>query len=120
MTRKDLLQKPTFRPPLGFREPGGSACRRCLQYYFAIAEARTGIAACPLHDPLAVGVAIDPGFVRTEAFEADVETDGELTCGMLVADRRKTDAPSGLRGRIQACVEVDADRFVSFFLDRLL
>ena len=121
VTHQTLLQKADLQARLsGSGSPAGTLAADVSGHYFAIAEARTGKAACPLHDPLAVGVAIDPGFVRTEAFEADVETDGELTSGMLVADRRKTDAPSGLRGRIQACVEVDADRFVSFFLDRLL
>jgi hypothetical protein len=39
---------------------------------------------------------------------------------MLVADRRTYSAPSELQGRIEACIEVEADRFVEFFLSRVL
>jgi inosine-uridine nucleoside N-ribohydrolase len=121
VTHQTLLQKADLEArAAGSGSPAGRLAADVSGHYFAIAQARTGQAACPLHDPLAIGVAIDPSFVRTEAFEADVETDGALTRGMLVADRRKTDAASGLAGRIQGCVEVHADRFVSFFLDRLL
>ena len=55
--------------------------------WFDFAESR-GLDGAYLHDPLVMGVAIDPSFVRTETFLADVETTGELTQGMVVADRR--------------------------------
>ena len=42
-----------------------------------------------MHDPLALGVAIDPSFVTTRHMRVDVETRGSLTTGMTVADRRK-------------------------------
>ena len=85
--------------------------------WFDFAEGR-GLDGAYLHDPLAMGVAIDPSFVRTETFLADVETTGELTQGMVVTDRRgvagvETGSP------IRGCVEVDAERFVSFFLSRV-
>lgn len=85
--------------------------------WFDFAESRA-LDGAYLHDPLAIGVAIDPSFVRTESFLADIETTGELTQGMLVTDRRgvvgvEQGAP------IRGCVEVDAARFVSFFLSRV-
>jgi purine nucleosidase/pyrimidine-specific ribonucleoside hydrolase len=85
--------------------------------WFDFAEGR-GLDGAYLHDPLAMGVAIDPSFVRTETFLADVETRGDLTQGMVVIDQRgvaKVETGSPIRG----CVEVDAERFVSFFLSRL-
>ncbi len=125
VTQKTLLRKADLETRLAAAKAAGAGVRTAefaadvAGHYFSIAESRTGQAACPLHDPLAVGVAIDPSFVRTEPFAADVETEGSLTTGMLVADRRKVNAPSELQGRIQGSVEVDADRFVRFFLDRL-
>jgi len=87
--------------------------------YFEVSQRIRGLGGCALHDPLAVGVAIDPSFVTLEPFAADVETEGILTVGMLVADRRKrlvgTGAPS-----IKAATDVDAERFVDFFLQRVL
>ena len=86
--------------------------------WFDFAEGRA-LDGAYLHDPLAIGVAINPSFVRAETFLADVETMGELTQGMLVTDRR------GVLGveqgtPIRGCVEVDAARFVSFFLSRVV
>ena len=86
--------------------------------YFEVNEKRRGLEGCPLHDPLAVGVAIDPGFVELSRYQADVETAGALSAGMLVADRRiGADLNAG---NIWAAVRVDADRFVDFFLDRMI
>lgn len=90
--------------------------------YFEVNETRRGLAGCPLHDPLAVGVAIDASFTELRTFDADVETEGRLTAGMLVADRRSgaraTRGTTG--GAIQAAVDVDAARFVEFFLQRVV
>ena len=86
--------------------------------WFDFAEGRA-LDGAHLHDPLAIGVAIDPSFVRAETFLADVETAGELTQGMLVTDRRR--APGVEQGApVRGCVEVDAARFVSFFLSRVV
>jgi inosine-uridine nucleoside N-ribohydrolase len=121
VTERTLLPKANFEKRLaGSKSPAARFVADIAQQYFAVAEARRGEPACALHDPLAVGVAIDPTFVRTQAFEADVETATALTTGMLIADRRRTAAKGGLPARIQACIEVEAERFVEFFLDRLL
>ena len=86
--------------------------------WFDFAEGRA-LDGAYLHDPLAVGVAIDPSFVETEVFAADVETSGELTQGMVVTDRRGV--PGVEEGtRIRGCVEVDSERFVGFFLSRVV
>lgn len=87
--------------------------------YFEVSLQRRGLSGCPLHDPLAVGVAIDHSFVTLEPFQADVETEGRLTAGMLVADRRKPTAqPAG--PTILAAVDVQSERFINFFLNRAL
>ena len=95
---------------------GASFLRDVSKQYFDFAESH-GKHECFLHDPLAVGVAIDPSFVGTEGFAADVETGGSLTAGMLVADRR--DILRDDDHNIVGAIELDADRFVEFFLDGL-
>ena len=87
--------------------------------YFEVSLQRRGLSGCPLHDPLAVGVAIDRSFVTLEAFQANVETEGRLTTGMLVADRRKRTAQPAVP-TIRAAVDVHSDRFINFFLGRVL
>ena len=96
--------------------PGARFLRELSRHYFDFAESH-GKQECFLHDPLAIGVAIDPSFVRTEGFAADVETGGGLTTGMLVADRR--DILRAEDHNVVVAVEVDADRFVEFFLNGL-
>jgi purine nucleosidase len=70
-----------------------------------------------LHDPLAVGVALDPSLVRQEPLGVAVETQGSLTAGMAVADlrRRRRTAPTA-----SVCLEVEADRFLDLFVKRVL
>ena len=77
-----------------------------------------GISGCHIHDLLAVGVAIDPGFVETEDIYVQVETQGKITSGMTVADLR----PARLRDsepNVRICVNVDADRFLTLFLNAI-
>ncbi len=74
-----------------------------------------------LHDPLAVGVAIDAGLVTTERLPVQIETLGKWTRGQTVVDRRATNSRDNCPGpEVQVCLEVDAQRFVDFFLRRVL
>jgi len=70
-----------------------------------------------LHDPLAVGVALDSSLVRREPMALAVETRGALTAGMAVADlrRRCRAAPTA-----DVCVEVETERFLHLFAERVL
>jgi inosine-uridine nucleoside N-ribohydrolase len=72
-----------------------------------------------MHDPLAVGALIDPGLTRTVPLPVKVETKGELTTGMLVADRRPLLADLKAPGNAHVALEVDAARFLEMFLQRL-
>jgi purine nucleosidase/pyrimidine-specific ribonucleoside hydrolase len=93
----------------------------CTEKLFAfVDESDAGESGLPLHDPLAVGVAIDPAFVTTEAMPVEVETEGEFTEGMLVADRRPANPARKKSPNADVSVDVDASRFISFFLGRVL
>ncbi len=65
-----------------------------------------------LHDPLAVGVALDPGLVKRVPLRITVETEERATRGRTAADRN---APS----TVQAAMEVDTARFLNLFRNRL-
>jgi inosine-uridine nucleoside N-ribohydrolase len=71
-----------------------------------------GIGGCALHDPLAVGVVIDPGFVKREEWHVKVVLEGE-EYGRTVAD-------SEGGPKIQVCTEVDEEKFLKHFLKRIL
>ncbi len=86
---------------------------------FAFAKEREGIASVALHDPLALGVAIDPSFVSVIPLHVEIETKGGLTEGMTVADERPLMPAWKKPPNAEICLEVDASRFLLFFLDRL-
>jgi inosine-uridine nucleoside N-ribohydrolase len=66
-----------------------------------------------IHDPLAVAAALDRSLVTTEALYVDVETRGEITSGMTVADRRRlTGKPPNLDVAVTANVAEFLDRLV--------
>ncbi|HWU39783.1 MAG TPA: nucleoside hydrolase [Candidatus Acidoferrum sp.] len=70
-----------------------------------------------LHDPLAVGVVLDPSIVRERPMALAIERRGELTSGMVVADlrRRSRGIPNA-----SVCMEVEAARFLQVFTQRVL
>ncbi len=95
-------------------------------------SAKFGALGTPMHDPLAMGVAIDASFVRTQHMRVDVETRGQFTRGATVGNRNNAVEHNELRGdryvmtgidrvepNVWVAVEVDAGRFLSFFVDRL-
>jgi inosine-uridine nucleoside N-ribohydrolase len=72
-----------------------------------------------LHDPMAVAVKVKPLFFQFSSYHVQVETKGEYTLGMTVADRRDWLPGDKLAGRpILVCTNADP-RFKQFFLTRL-
>lgn len=100
--------------------------------YVAFGE-RLGLGGAALHDPLAVGLAIDRGFAtEIEPMRVDVETKGEFTYGETVCDRRlvrrplldmgsyfRTGEPEPVKPNADVPIKIDGDRFVEFLLTRL-
>jgi len=72
-----------------------------------------------LHDPMTVAYIVDPTIFRTEKCRVDVETQGELTRGMTVVDRRSyhrvNDVPNA-----EVIVKVDAERFHRLIMERVV
>ena len=91
-----------------------------------------GEAGTPMYDPSAVAIAIDPTLVKTQSMHVDVETRGEFTRGETVGNRRGYIERNVLHGdryviegadkvepNAKVCVDVDADRFLQLFVDRI-
>jgi len=84
-----------------------------LRFYFEFHAHYDGFYGAFIHDPLAVAAALDRTLVLSSPMYVDVETQGELTTGMTVADPRR------LTGRTpNVDVVIDAD--IPTFLDRLV
>lgn len=71
-----------------------------------------GIGGCALHDPLAVGVVVEPSFVKMLPLCVDVITEGE--------DKGQTiEIPDG-EPNVDVCLEVDEEAFLEHFLNRIM
>jgi purine nucleosidase/pyrimidine-specific ribonucleoside hydrolase len=88
-------------------------------HLFTLGEHRGGEEAFALHDPLAVGVALDPSLVGFEALHVDVEDEGRVTRGASVADRRPIPADEKLPPNCRVAMTVHAERFLELFLARV-
>jgi len=89
------------------------ATRKYMDFY----RDDQGHDGCYLHDPLAVGVAIDSSFVKMEEMKIYVETEGKVTSGMTLPFRhpkRIKDPPN-----CKVCTQVQAHRFLDFFIDKV-
>jgi purine nucleosidase len=84
-----------------------------LRFYMEFHARYDGFYGAFIHDPLAVAAALDRSLVTTEPLYVDVETRGEITAGMTVADRRRL---TGKAPNLDVAVQAD----VAAFLDRLV
>ncbi len=91
----------------------------CTAFYAEFYREADNIGGFPLHDPLAMGVAINRQFVRLERLHVDIETEGKWTAGATVGDtrRRRDRDESGLN--VDVAVAVEAEAFKSFFESRV-
>lgn len=73
------------------------------------------LGGCGLHDPLAVGVAVDPSLVTCLDINMKVDTEG-ATRGRTIADETKLNDPVKT---MKVAVGVDVERFLSEFMGRI-
>ncbi|MFL0268876.1 nucleoside hydrolase [Candidatus Clostridium radicumherbarum] len=99
-------------------EDKGKASRlawELLQFY-SIASKRFGFKGSALHDLCTIVYLLRPDFFKGVKYHVDVETSGELTRGMTIADKRPVPdkAPNTL-----VLTEVLRCQFVKFFIESL-
>jgi purine nucleosidase/pyrimidine-specific ribonucleoside hydrolase len=91
----------------------------CTSDLFNYHEEHEGEASFPLHDPLAVGAVVDPSIVTSKPMRVEVETRGEVTEGMTVADKRPILESLKKQPNAEVCLGVQASRFLSLFMERI-
>ena len=69
-----------------------------------------------MHDPLAVGVAINPDYVKTEDFYIYIETRGALSSGATLADLRSPQEKTNAA----VCLEVNDELFLQHYIDTVI
>ena len=123
VTRQVRLRWPVVRDSLRDNE---SPLARAIRHMMRPVDANDG--GFFLHDPLAMALAVDATLVRTRRLPVRVETRGEHTRGMSIADRRPTrgarrtgaadagdDSPL-----VDVAFEVDAARVLGLVAERVL
>ncbi len=74
---------------------------------------RNQVSGCAMHDPLAVGVALEKKLVQTGKYYCDVETRSELCDGQLVCDIQNR-LPA--HPNVSVCTDVNTEAFFDLFL----
>ncbi|WP_448852029.1 nucleoside hydrolase [Corynebacterium sp. 335C] len=109
----------TYEHTKQWRELGGTAAEffaDMTDYYIKAYETTAPhLGGCGLHDPLAVGVAVDPSLVTLLDINMKVDVEGE-TRGRTIGDETRLNDPEKT---MKVAVGVDVERFVSEFMERV-
>lgn len=113
VTMKTLLPRTIVRQWRETRGELGKFFADMTEFYIDFYEqGYPGIGGCALHDPLAIGVVIDPSFVTVEEMRVKVVTEGE--------ELARTAEVPGEQPNVRVCVGVDAERFLAHFTSRVI
>ncbi|WP_449603750.1 nucleoside hydrolase [Paenibacillus sp. Marseille-Q9583] len=97
------------------RGPVSTMVGELLDFY-SIFGKKMGYVGSALHDPCAVAWLLHPELFESEHLYVTVETEGKMTRGMTVADKRKkTDRPAN----VEVLVGVDREAFMKLIFDSL-
>ncbi|PJM73489.1 nucleoside hydrolase [Bifidobacterium primatium] len=96
--------------------PAGRFLADMTDYYIKAYETTSPhLGGCGLHDPLAVGVAVDPSLVTTLDINMQVDVDGP-TRGRTIGDNERLNDPVKT---MKVAVGVDVPRFLDEFMNRI-
>ncbi|KUP97915.1 nucleoside hydrolase [Thermobifida cellulosilytica] len=119
VTMRALATEPWLEELAGLASERASYAHRFLTYYLDWYTEFLGRRACPMHDPLAAAVLLDPALVtESVTVPVQVELTGTYTRGMTVADLR-TRPEAGSRDPVVLPTEVDVPEFLSRMLRAL-
>ncbi|KFI57731.1 nucleoside hydrolase [Bifidobacterium cuniculi] len=109
----------TYKETRRWRDLGtaaGKALADITDFYIKAYETTAPhLGGCGLHDPLAVGVAVDPTLVTCLPINMKVDVDGP-TRGRTIGDEQRLNDPVKT---MEAAVQVDVDRFLDEFMTRI-
>ncbi len=131
-THQTLLKRSHAAALAGSRSPIARYVAQIADFYLGFSES-IGFEGGALHDPLAVGLAVDSSLAKASCpMHIAVETRGEFTCGETVANRhllRESVENAGdhyvltslepVEPNTRVPTRIDADRFLRFFMDRI-
>jgi inosine-uridine nucleoside N-ribohydrolase len=117
VTTKTILRPNKLAEIERANTPLTSFIGRMVKYYMKAHRSFENIDGCYLHDPLAIGIAIDKSLVNVERVYVDVETqEGAITRGMTLADLRPK---SMCRPNLSYCSQICSERFIEMLVNTL-
>ncbi|WP_429971522.1 nucleoside hydrolase [Fructilactobacillus sp. Tb1] len=104
-----------------WRETGSEAGIKMadiVDYYIDVyADIYPELGGCSLHDPLAVGVAIDPTFVTLLHMNMKVTTEHDAYYARTIGDKARLNDPTT---NVRVAVDVDKERYLEVFMNLFL
>ncbi|MBI4335405.1 MAG: nucleoside hydrolase [Candidatus Omnitrophica bacterium] len=110
VTHKTVLSARRLEPLKAIKNPLAVFIRHIADYSIR-SNKRRGLSGAPMHDPLAVALALDKGLGEYKRLRLDVETRGRRRGGVIV----KRGKPNTL-----FCENVDVDKFFKLFIGTLV
>lgn len=116
VTLRTLLTRKETQQWRDLKTKAGAAFADMVDYYIKAYEVTSpDLHGCALHDPFAVGVAIDPSFVDTIALNMYVTTDKKYY-GRTTGDPARLSKPNP---NVKVAVNADVDRYLASFMEHL-
>ncbi|ETO40696.1 Inosine-uridine preferring nucleoside hydrolase [Fructilactobacillus florum 8D] len=111
LTKQETSQWRTCNPT------AGAKLADIVDFYIDVYdEIYPELGGCSLHDPLAVGVAIDPSFVTTIPLNLLVTTEHDAYYARTIGDKARLNEPTNLN----VAVGVDRERYLNVFMKLFL
>ena len=116
VTHRALTTRPRVEAFRGLGTAVGHAVASWTDFFERFDMAKYGSQGAPLHDPCVIAYLLDPGLFTGRHVNVAIETKGEFTTGMTVADWWRV---SGREPNAMFLGDVDADGFFALLTDRI-
>jgi pyrimidine-specific ribonucleoside hydrolase len=110
VTEKALMKHPDIEELRSDGRPVPVLVAQLLDFFLRFHE-EIGFTGAPMHDPCVIAYLIDPSIFKMVPYYLQVETRGNITTGMILADKRlnnKKPSPNA-----EVAMEIDRDRFIA-------
>ena len=116
VTHKALTSRDWVEGMRGLGTPVGTAVASWTDFFERFDVAKYGSNGAPLHDPCVIGYLLRPDLFAGRHINVEIETKGEFTLGMTVADWWRV---SGRAANAMFMGSVDRDGFFAVLSDRI-
>jgi len=117
--KKSMLKREHLNIIREFDTPVSRFIVEAAEPWLKFMKAAFGIDYCYLPDPQAIALLINEKLFTLKDMYVDIETKGELTRGMTVADRNEALKECEFAPNVKVCTHIDNERFMNLLLGLL-